>query len=976
MCALMISLCFSGLLTSQNSVLQEGDWYGLTTSKTGIYRITYSDLQSFGIDPAMVNPKTIRIFGNGNGMLPEPVFEPRYDELQENAIQVFGEDDLTFDPGDYILFFGQKSVKVMFDGELQRLVHETNLYTDHTCYFLNFNQQEGKRIALQQEPPENQNIEVNTYNEIFFHEMETVNLLHSGKTWYGEETASGSTTGFEVGLQGIVNNDEVFIDFCGAGRSLVSAIISVYANADILMASSVSAVGGSASTLYARNVCDTATIIAPSENFMLNFVFESADDSASFWLDYFRINYLKHLNFNEGQMIFRNPESAGQGNVTRYTIADANTGLSVWDITDPANIFECQGSATGGEFVFKAYSDNLREYIAFDGSGYLIPGFSGSIDNQNLHAADAPDLLIITTGDFVGQAGQLAAFHQSQDNMTTLTVTTRQIYNEFSSGVQDVTAIRDFIRHLYNKSGNEKPGYIILFGDASYDYKENPENYVPVWESPESLHGINSICSDDFFGFLDDEYTGGTPAGALDVSIGRLPAKSFSEAQAMVDKIILYNSSDAFGSWRNDLLLIADDGDMNLHLEDGEQISSLIYGYKPGMNRSKVWFDLYTRVSGPEGYSYPEVHDKIIQNVNKGCLFAFYSGHGSVDNWGAEHVFGTEDIQGLSNPNSLPVFVTGTSYFGLYDDPAVVSGSELLLSHNNGGAIAVISQARATYAGANFSINEKLMEALTSGYTRLGDALLYAKPQPNFNGMVVTLLGDPALLLSYPDNSVLTTEINGVPASFFTDTISPGENICIKGTIADGQGNTQYGFNGELQVTVFERPFYRTTLANDPNSQPVDIEISDSLLMTVETTVNSGAFEFQFSLPVNISPDFGKIRLSYYGQSADNDATGFFNGIMADGNPSAVIEFPPRKDAIMVNQTITSDKIFIQINRDIEGLTLNLIDSGGRQVISREISVASEGAMHELSLAGLQQGMYILNACFGSERISVKIMKQ
>ena len=40
-------------------------------------------------------------------------------------------------------------------------------------------------------------------------------------------------------------------------------------------------------------------------------------------------------------------------------------------------------------------------------------------------------------------------YDANEDNLTSVIVTPQQIYNEFSSGMQDVSAIRDFMKDLY-----------------------------------------------------------------------------------------------------------------------------------------------------------------------------------------------------------------------------------------------------------------------------------------------------------------------------------------------------------------------------------------------------------------------------------------------------------------------------------------------------------------------------------------------
>ncbi len=163
-----------------------------------------------------------------------------------------------------------------------------------------------------------------------------------------------------------------------------------------------------------------------------------------------------------------------------------------------------------------------------------------------------------------------------------MVVTTQQIFNEFGSGSSDPVAIRDFVKMYYDKYGNstaDKLKYLLLFGDASYDYKDrlaDNTSFVPAWENNFSLDPLATYASDDFFGFLDDneDINSGAVTNYLDIGIGRVPAKNADEAKNFVDKVEAYFDPKSFGPWRNSLTFIADDEDQNLHLQDAELITN------------------------------------------------------------------------------------------------------------------------------------------------------------------------------------------------------------------------------------------------------------------------------------------------------------------------------------------------------------------------------------------------------------------
>ena len=132
--------------------------------------------------------------------------------------------------------------------------------------------------------------------------------------------------------------------------------------------------------------------------------------------------------------------------------------------------------------------------------------------NQNLRGITSnPDYVIVTSEFYTDLANEWADYRREQDNFDVAVVTQEQIFNEFSGATPDVTAIRDYIKFLYDRAlqnGQDPLQHLLLFGDATYDYKNivggSLVNHVFTFQSDESIHRINSYGSDDYFGFLDD----------------------------------------------------------------------------------------------------------------------------------------------------------------------------------------------------------------------------------------------------------------------------------------------------------------------------------------------------------------------------------------------------------------------------------------------------------------------------------------
>ncbi|RYZ15267.1 MAG: hypothetical protein EOP49_53280, partial [Sphingobacteriales bacterium] len=319
----------------------------------------------------------------------------------------------------------------------------------------------------------------------------------------------------------------------------------------------------------------------------------------------------------------------------RFRIRNSNTQTRVWDLSNPLSPLAMQLTATADGVQFTGDCSVLREYIAFNNSSLLVPQAAARIDNQNLHGSPVADYIIITAPALLGQANRLAQYHQQRDQLRSVVVTSEQVFNEFSSGIADPVAIRDFVKMFYDRAGGDStkmPRYLLLFGDGSFDYKKRitgNTNLVPVFESGESLAPLETYTSDDFFGFLGDGDNINNPGTyLLDIGIGRIPAATEAQARAIVDKILSYTSPKAYGPWRTDLSFVADDEDNNLHLEDAETIAAAVGTGNRDFNLDKIYLDAFSQESGSGGSRYPQVNLAIINKTYNGNLIWNYTGHG------------------------------------------------------------------------------------------------------------------------------------------------------------------------------------------------------------------------------------------------------------------------------------------------------------------------------------------------------------
>lgn len=882
---------------ANESVLGSGSWYKLSVREDGVYRITYSDLQAMGLDPQSIDPRNIRLYGNGGGMLPESLAAARQDDLRENAIRVIGENDGKFNQGDYILFYGQAPDRWKLDPAGQHFNHVRHLYSDFTYYFLTADLGPGKRISPEPSINDQANVSVSKFTDYAFHEHDRLNLINAGRVWYGEvfdiKTSYDTTYIFpDLDLSGTA-----YFKAYVAAKSGVSSTFRFYEGSQQILTGVVNGILPTSET-YARNFIGSAEFTPSSSSLKIKIEYQKPTSSASGWLNYFELNVVRNLRFTGPQLTFRAPQAIGAGNIAEFSLASAGEGVTIWDVTDPCVTKQLQALQNGGSKQWRVEHDSLREFIAWDGTSFLTAGFVEKISNQNLHSLNVPEMLIISHESFMPEAERLAQFHRDMDGMSVEVVDVQKIYNEFSSGAQDVSAIRNLVKMLMDKDGGAGAfQYLLLFGDASFDYKDriaNNSNYVPTWLAEESLTIVYSIASDDYYGFLD-----GPSDNLLDIGIGRLPVETPEQATQMVDKIIHYAtySERVMHDWRNVVTFVADDDDGNMHLDQAEEMATFLDTNYGVYNVDKIYVDAFPQFATAGGQRAPDVNKAINSRISKGTLIMNYTGHGGEVGWGHERFLEISDINTWKNHDKLPIFITATCEFSRYDDPERLSAGEMVFRNPKGGAIAMFTTARATFGGSNFNLNQALFDVMfekNDGEAyRFGDMIRIAK---NKNGVVANdnkfvLLGDPALKLAVPEHQVRVTSINGIAISPDPDTLRALSTVNVSGEVTDESGLRITDFNGTLYSIVFDKPSKITTLMTDEGSRPAVFDLQNNTLYKGKAQVVNGQFEFSFIVPKDIAYNYGFGKMSFYAASDDIDAHGFYRNLVIGGfNPDAPID--------------------------------------------------------------------------------------
>ncbi len=882
-----------------NSVLSSGNWYRFGIQKSGVVKITYSDIQSWGYTLSGVDPKKLRVFGQGGGPLPEANSSDRPDDLVENAIEVVGGEDGSFDANDYILFYALGPESWEYSTRYKKFNRKANPYATSAYYFFTIGDQDGKRVTTMSVPTSSATKSYTTFMDYTSHEVNLYNLLGTGRTWVGEQFDYSTKQEFSTGVIDMVVPSKIRLTSAVTGKSCYVQYFNVFQGSTRLLRQAPSPLNcGSTSLLqlYGTEKLDTTSAVVSSVLDKLTYEYTSS--SGTGWLNYFDINYERSLKFPGGYMSFRVPASVQTGQVSRFIISNANSDLRVWDVTDPAEAGALTYSMSGNTLNLDAETSQLREFVVFSTSNLLSPIPVGRVENQDLHSMGKVDYIMISYPGFLSEANRLADFHRSR-GLSVAVVTPQQIYNEFSSGAQDVTAIRDFLRMLYKKSetGNQ-PKYCLMVGDASYDYLDilpNNSNFVPTWESINSLSPAASFATDDYFALLDDTEGGfsGDVLGYVDMGFGRLPVKTLEQARQMVDKIIGYAtpSDGRMKPWRNMITVVADDQDSNTHLDQAEALASFMKSNFNIFNYDKIYFDAYPQISASGGQRYPEVNAAINRKISTGTVLINYVGHGGELGWAHERVLEVADITAWRNADALAFFITATCEFSRYDDPVRVSAGEEVILNPYGGGVGLFTTSRVTYSGPNEETNTAFVKWLLTQtqdgeYRSLGEATRLAKAELGTgrgNTTRFILLCDPALTLAFPVNKVVTTSINGKAVGSAADTLSALQQVTIEGKVVTESGSLLSDFNGTCFVSVYDKESVVNTLGQDYNSVATSFSLRKNVLYNGVAEVKNGLFSVSFIVPYDIAFNFGKGRISYYARNDEMDANGIFENFIIGG---------------------------------------------------------------------------------------------
>lgn len=888
--------------TAASGLLASGDWYRIEVRESGIYRLDARFLSDAGIGLSQLDPRTIKVYGNGGFELPTALDAQRPADLAQIAIYVAGEGDGTFDQGDFVLFYGRGTREWRYDAATRTFRHSLNHYTESDYYWLTIGGDIGKRMVDEPSPSDPNPYRPAGFTERVHFEDERSNLISSGLEWLGMSFNPNDQVVFTNKLDGLIRGQPITYRITMAARSDVTTSFRFEENNSRLLGALTIGpvtIGGNSGLIF--NYANRGTFEVNSTGDLaddrsnLRITYQAAKTAAIGWLDWFDILYQRRLEAVNDFLRFDSPDTNA---VVEYELnAFSNSDIRVFNVSRFADVgLVSNAFVSGSTFRFQSAQSSgaVSEYVAVGQGGYKQPVSIQRIPNSNLRGiSDGAEFVIVTHRDFMNAANRLKQYReQPGDNFhSTIVVDVQEVYNEFGGGLPDPTAIRDFLKYAY-ENWRTKPLYVLFLGDGDYDYRNltgQSRMFIPPYNTLESLFQIRSFASDDYF--LNVAGPGGEQSiGTVDLIGGRIPVQTAREADLVVSKIIDYERNEEVDVWRNTITFVADDAITSSSSNESmhtEQTETLVNFHTPNsIERKKVYLAEYPTVITSTGRRKPDANKAIVDNLNEGSLIINYIGHGNPQLWAHENVFVRETtIPQLHNKERLVFVVAATCDFSRFDRPGERSSAELLQIKEDGGGIGCLSATRGVFSTSNALFNyaffDRLFERDSEGRTqRLGDAVSNLKQTfSSENDQKYFLLGDPIMRLLVPPNVATIDSINGrtLQASVQLKALS---RIRIDGTVRKPDGTAWTDFDGRALLEVFDSE--RTRSIQD-GQVTLNFTVPGGTIFRGENSITGGKFSASFLVPKDISYENRSGRINLYFWNEGTDGTGFTQNITVGG---------------------------------------------------------------------------------------------
>ncbi|MBP7696613.1 MAG: type IX secretion system sortase PorU [candidate division Zixibacteria bacterium] len=856
-------------------------WYKITVNRTGLCRVTGSQLQQAGLELSGLASDALCLFNAGGRRLPLNNATPR-PEFRQAAITVDDGGDGRFDAADAILFFADAGDRWVY-APATAPFWENNPYETKNVYWLTVREGQGVRMATETvDPSAPADTTITTFTRVMH--LEQDNLL--------KEDAGGAI-------------DDYYIWYWTTGPTVQ------------LSAPSVGPAPGTSAQLYCRastrdpdvspeigyvtaRVNGAAAAPNYQNQFHCSFRVDNLTDglntvNLTMWgadgvlpyLDYVELTYQSFLAPLGG--VLDVPLGGFEGTARLEAVDNFSGDLAVLRLDDPGRPVRLAGyTRAAGTIAFTAAlagEGPNRFYLAETAGAFGPLGIERSTPADLYAIGEQTDMIIVTSRQLVPALAEYVE-RAAGRGISSRVVAVEDIMENFSFGMYDPTAIRDYLKYAYENYPSPPPHTVLLAGDGSFDYTNALGTGVPNVVPPYIRPDDRSAADDNYvyfgrYGILDSD-TSYILVGdrGLDMMVARWPVQTAGEIATIVEKSRRYETSAALGLWRSVITVVADDEvadnqtSETFHVEQAEE---LLAGHVPRtLHQKKIYLYDFPRV----GREKPGANDAIVRQINEGAVVVDYIGHGNPDVWAHEHVFWRDrDIPRLSNSDRLPLFFAASCAIGAFDDPAREAMAEELVVYPNGGGIAVISAMREVWSTQNADLNQKVFDLLlTTDSLTIAEALYMGKLERQYNGGSVPYeilndrcyeyFGDPLVRLGLPR---LRIAFDNPPDSL----VALGRST-IAGRVLDREGRP-VAADGRLVIEAYDSERERQYRLASGNV--VSYRLTGPAIYRGTATIRSGEFEFAFVTPLDVGYGGTGAQIMTYAELAGTDGVGVIDSL-------------------------------------------------------------------------------------------------
>lgn len=853
---------------ASESVLSSGRWVKISVDESGLYQIPVATLRSWGFS----DPSRVRIYGYGGRTIPNQITESNYvDDLPQVGAELTS--------AGLVFYAAGPESWVKSTGDNYRC--DNSIYTTSGFYFLT--ESDAEASEMPSTGLGGGSSPVATACGRLRYEKDLVLAGEAGPLFVGDDLRSQSMRSYTFSTPGRVAGSDVWVEtqvvhsHLGSTAELEQSVDETVFKDNVPATTDSHYIHGS--LLTARHSWNPAQ----TDRFVLSLTYRPKRNSYTANLDYIAVNYTCHLALEgNGSMRFWSSDPR--------LAFEAGADLRIWDVTSPENVEKVNAAFEGGRHVWSVSRTGLREYVAWTpGAALPCPALVGTVANQNLHAATAAvDMIIVAPAAFTAVGQRLASIHAATDGLKAEVVDPALIYNEFSSGCPDVSGLRKYLKMRYDRSiAAGKPlRYVVLLGRSTLDNRailastrKFFPNTLPAWggvTARQSLSDNESYLTDDFIAMLGDNSGSDLGLDDLSVAVGRIPMLSVEEGQSLLDKLENYLTRAPRASWKNRVLVMADDEDQGVHLRQAESmLANMAATPNQQHTFTKVYIDAWPRSNG----TVPEARKLMFETLEDGAAWWIFTGHANNHSWTGEGMLTFTDINSLYLKR-IPMLLASTCDF-LRWDIETISGGEILYKEPSGGTIGMVSATRPVYISDNgYFLNAFGRHALerdddgyllTAGeiYRRTKNDIIdgSGRHSSNSNRLRFVFMGDPAMPLVTPSNIVRVETINDETVDGDSQpTMAAMSSSRISGSVTSPDGVVLTDFNGVMFIELYDALHSVTSLANGNGKEEIFDTMGD-LLYKGSARVENGRFTAVVPMPPMIADNFREATMSLYARS-------------------------------------------------------------------------------------------------------------